>query len=182
MKNQSSLVQRGFTLIELMIVVAIVGILAAIAIPAYQDYTVRARVTEGMSLASAAKSSIAEIAGSGIGRAAAVGYAAGYANPANILANATRNVAGIAIAPVTGQLTITYTAAVDNGASLTLVPYTGTQAAPVVLPAGASAGDGVPFQPVQGEIKWRCLSAASAAFGVGTAGTIQGRFVPSECK
>ena len=47
--------QKGFTLIELMIVVAIVGILAAIAIPAYQDYTVRARVTEGLSLASAAK-------------------------------------------------------------------------------------------------------------------------------
>ena len=52
--------QKGFTLIELMIVVAIIGILAAIAIPAYQDYTVRAQVTEGLNLASAVKASVAE--------------------------------------------------------------------------------------------------------------------------
>jgi type IV pilus assembly protein PilA len=53
-------VQKGFTLIELMIVVAIIGILAAIAIPAYQDYTIRAQVTEGMNLASAVKAEVAE--------------------------------------------------------------------------------------------------------------------------
>lgn len=53
-------VQQGFTLIELMIVVAIIGILAAIAIPAYQDYTIRAQVSEGMNLAAAAKAAVAE--------------------------------------------------------------------------------------------------------------------------
>src|SRR5579862_6153904 len=52
--------QKGFTLIELMIVVAIIGILAAIAIPAYQDYTIRSQVTEGLNLADAIKTSVAE--------------------------------------------------------------------------------------------------------------------------
>ncbi len=52
--------QKGFTLIELMIVVAIIGILAAIAIPAYQDYTIRSQVTEGMNLASAVETGVAE--------------------------------------------------------------------------------------------------------------------------
>lgn len=58
--------QAGFTLIELMIVVAIIGILAAVALPAYQDYTVRAKVTEGLSLAASAKTAVAENAANGV--------------------------------------------------------------------------------------------------------------------
>lgn len=71
--------QKGFTLIELMIVVAIIGILAAIAIPAYQDYTIRAQVSEGLTLAAAAKAAIAETY-MNTGEAPANRFAAGMSN------------------------------------------------------------------------------------------------------
>jgi type IV pilus assembly protein PilA len=75
--------QQGFTLIELMIVVAIIGILAAVALPAYQDYTVRAKITEAIGMASAAKTSASEhvIAK---GSWPANNSAAGYASPSNL--------------------------------------------------------------------------------------------------
>ena len=103
--------QQGFTLIELMIVVAIVGILAAIAIPAYQDYTIRARVTEGLSLASAAKVTVSENAMSG-----SSSLAAGWTPPGN-----TPNVSNVAVNSTNGTITITYTSTAGGG-TLTLTP------------------------------------------------------------
>jgi type IV pilus assembly protein PilA len=79
-------VQQGFTLIELMIVVAIIGILAAIAIPAYQDYTIRAQVSEGINLASGAKAAIAEYF-MDTGAMPSTNAAAGLENEANIRGN-----------------------------------------------------------------------------------------------
>ncbi len=137
MKKQ---MQQGFTLIELMIVVAIIGILAAVAIPAYQDYTVRARVAEAMSLASAAKTTVAENAAS-----AAADLSTGYTAPA-----ATNNVSSIVIAAATGQITATTTAAAGNG-TIIFVP---TDNAGAALAAGT---------PPAGRISWDCTGGTLAA-------------------
>src|SRR5580700_3459339 len=105
-------VQKGFTLIELMIVVAIIGILAAIAIPAYQDYTIRAKVTEGIGLADAAKTAVSEAYQSG-------DMAGVTALAANWVSTPTKYVAGITIA-ATGIITVWYSALVPQISGQTL--------------------------------------------------------------
>ena len=150
--------QKGFTLIELMIVVAIIGILAAIAIPAYQDYTVRAKVTEGLSLADSYKVAVAENAANGLAFNTGV--------PTFV---ATPNVTGLTIAAATGEITITYAVNAGNG-TLVLAPRDGGA-------AGAALVSGtIPTNA----LTWNCNSATSTK--AGTVGTLVAKYSPANCR
>ena len=163
--------QKGFTLIELMIVVAIIGILAAIAIPAYQDYTIRSQVTEGLNLAGAAKAAVAESFSN-------TGVAPATRTEAGMTATAT-DTAGkyvTSVDVVNGRIDVTYgdqANAALTGMVLSLTPY----------------------ETPDLSVAWRCGSAAVPAGApnpLGTAGggttaayaasTVIDKYMPKSCR
>ncbi|WP_405630775.1 pilin [Pseudoalteromonas sp. Ld20] len=127
MEKMTQQKQKGFTLIELMIVVAIIGILAAVALPAYQDYTKRAHVSEGMNLGASAKSAVTEFYTS---QATLPGTNAAAGLPANteIVGNAVKSVA----IGAGGSITVTFNAKVVDDATLILVPDVATNPGSIV--------------------------------------------------
>ncbi len=156
--------QQGFTLIELMIVVAIIGILAAIAIPAYQDYTIRAQVSEGMNLAAAAKTAVAETY---LNR----GVAPADRTAAGMTANAgdTEGKYVDQINVTTGEIIIRYGNEAHSNITGNFLVLT-------------------PFLSVDESVVWRCGLATTgsslSAMGAdgGTATDVATQYLPSACR
>ncbi len=155
--------QKGFTLIELMIVVAIIGILAAVALPAYQDYTVRARVSEVILAASSCRTAVTEA----IQTSPTVNATSAVTGACNV--TPTRMVSGAALDLATGAITVTATSAVGG----TVTDAANNQ---IVLTPLTSTGATFNITTQGGQVvsAWRC--GPTATNGINT------RFLPGSCR
>jgi len=161
LRDISKKAQKGFTLIELMIVIAIIGILAAIAIPAYQDYVIRSQVSEGLTMASAAKASVSEF------------YANRGSWPTNNSAaglGSATTINGKYVSSITvggGGITVQYGREVNtkiNGQEIGLTPYASSN----------------------GDVIWKCGNSAApsgtSVSGTAATTTLANKYMPSSCR
>ncbi|MCG1055628.1 pilin [Mycetohabitans sp. B5] len=166
----------AFTLVELMIVLAIVGVVASFALPAYRDYLTRSRVGEGLSLAAPARLAVAENAVAGAQR-----LGSGYARPP-----ATRHVESIDIDDKTGAITISYTSLVAPSGENTLVLVPSTSDDPDAPHTQVSVSSN---HSDTGTLTWECFAAGKTTSSLPIPGpvpdprpTLPARFAPPECR